>query len=235
MADLAAVQRFAPAALLGVGCLLVSGAREQLRMPQRMDMGQIAMDAPGYTRTDIVVKEEERKIAGMSNYTFRGFTRGPSDPGFSVYVGYYDYQVQGKTIHSPKNCLPGAGWEAVENGTRTLPVDGGRTVTVNRYFAANTGQRAQAMVYYWYQGRGRIEANEYKVKWNLLRDAALYGRTEEALVRIVVPIVVPAGNAVKADDPVMLAARANADSLASRMARQLVPRVDAALPAAPAA
>jgi EpsI family protein len=182
-----------------------------------------------------VVKEEERKIAGMSDYTFRGFTRDSLDPGFSVYVGYYDYQVQGKTIHSPKNCLPGAGWEAVENGTRTLAVDGGRPVTVNRYFAANTEQRAQAMVYYWYQGRGRVEANEYRVKWNLLRDAAMHGRTEEALVRIVVPILVPRGSNGRPDAPEMVAVRAQADSLAERMTRQLVPRVDAALPAPPSA
>ncbi len=234
MADLANVQRFAPAALLGVGCLLISGAREQLRVPQRHDMAQIAMDAPGYKRTDIVVKEEERKIAGMSNYTFRAFTRDSLDPGFSVYVGYYDYQVQGKTIHSPKNCLPGAGWEAVENGTRTLAVDGGRSVTVNRYFAANTEQRAQAMVYYWYQGRGRVEANEYRVKWNLLRDAALHGRTEEALVRILAQVIVPEGESGRADSPAMLAVRAKADSLALQMTRQLGPRVDAALPTPPA-
>ena len=45
-----------------------------------------------------------------------------------------------------------------------------------------------ALVYYWYQGRGREESSEYVVKWDLLKDAALYGRTEEALVRIVVPI-----------------------------------------------
>ena len=234
MADVMAVQRFAPAALLGVGCLLVSGAREQLHVPARMDMAQVRMDAPGYRRQDIVVKEEERKIAGMSDYTFRGFTRDSLDPGFSVYVGYYDYQVQGKTIHSPKNCLPGAGWEAVENGTRTLAVDGGRAVTVNRYFAANTEQRAQAMVYYWYQGRGRVEANEYRVKWNLLRDAAVHGRTEEALVRIVVPILVPRGSNGRPDAPEMVAVRAQADSLAERMTRQLVPQVDAALPLPPA-
>jgi len=232
MANFAA---FAPAALLGVGCLLISGAREQRKMPPRMDMAQIPMDAPGYQRKDIVVRAEERRIAGMSNYTFRAFNRDSLDPGFSVYVGYYDYQVQGKTIHSPKNCLPGGGWEAVESGTRTLTVDGGRPVTVNRYFAANTEQRAQAMVYYWYQGRGRVEANEYRVKWNLLRDAALHGRTEEALVRIVVPIVVPPGHLTTENDPVMLALRANADSVASRMTRQLVPRVDAALPTMPGA
>jgi EpsI family protein len=235
MPDATTVQRFLPAALLGVGCLLISGAREQLKVPPRKDMATIQMDAPGYKRTDIVVKEEERKIAGMSNYTFRGFMRDSTDPGFSVYVGYYDYQVQGKTIHSPKNCLPGAGWEAVENGTRTLAVGDGRSVTVNRYFAANTEQRAQAMVYYWYQGRGRVEANEYRVKWNLLRDAALYGRTEEALVRIVVPILVPPGENGRADTPAMLAVRARADSMASQMTRQLVPQVDAALPVQPAA
>lgn len=234
MADLANVQRFAPAALLGVGCLLISGAREQLKVPQRTDMARIPMEAPGYARTDIVVKEEERKIAGMSNYTFRGFQRDSLDPGFSVYVGYYDYQVQGKTIHSPKNCLPGAGWEAVENGTRTITAADGRPVVVNRYFAANTQQRAQAMVYYWYEGRGRVEANEYKVKWNLLRDAALYGRTEEALVRIVVPIIVPEGvRQGAAGDRALAAARAAADSLATGMARQLVPNVAAALPAPP--
>lgn len=226
MADLV---RFAPAALLGAGCLLISGAREQKKMAPRTNMAAVAMAAPGYATADVVVPEEERKIAGMSNYVMRTFQRGPKDPGFSVYVGYYDYQVQGKTIHSPKNCLPGAGWEAVESGTRTFTAADGRPVTVNRYFAANTERRAQAMVYYWYEGRGRVEANEYRVKWNLLRDAARYGRTEEALVRIVVPIVVPPG----AGAPALLAERSAADSLATGMARQLVPNVAAALPVPP--
>ena len=50
---------------------------------------------------------------------------------------------------------------------------------------ANKNHRA--LVYYWYQGRGRISANEYRVKWELIRDAAFRRRTDEALVRIVVP------------------------------------------------
>ncbi len=44
MAD---IVRFAPAALLGVGCLLISGAREQKKMAPRMDMAAIQMSAPG--------------------------------------------------------------------------------------------------------------------------------------------------------------------------------------------
>jgi EpsI family protein len=137
-------------------------------------------------------------------------------------VGYYDYQVQGKTIHSPRNCLPGAGWETVQGGTVLVPAAGGAPVAINRFLLANGG--ARALVYYWYQGRGRVEANEYRVKWHLLRDAALHGRTEEALVRIVVPL--PGGV-----PPTALAAHlARADTLAVRVAAQLLAEVALALP-----
>ena len=60
---------------------------------------------------------------------------------------------------------------------------------MNQYVLKNGP--ATAVVFYWYQGRGRIVANEYAVKWNLLRDAAVAGHTEEALVRVVVPCAGP--------------------------------------------
>ena len=91
----------------------------------------------------------------------------------------------------------------------------GKPVVVNRYLLGNAGERA--LVYYWYQGRGRVAANEYKVKWDLLRDSALRGRSEEALVRIVVPI-----NA-RTD-------LARADSLAEATAGALIPAVYGVLP-----
>ena len=59
-------------------------------------------------------------------------------------------------------------------------------VRVNQYLLQRGED--QALVLYWYQGRGRVEANEYRVKWDLLRDAALHRRSDEALVRIIVPI-----------------------------------------------
>ncbi|MDF1502504.1 exosortase C-terminal domain/associated protein EpsI [Roseisolibacter sp. H3M3-2] len=223
------VLQWVPVALLGAGCLLLNGMREQHQMPARAEMRTITVDAPGYTATDVTVPEEERRVAGMTDYVMRSFQRDSLDPGFSVYVGYYDYQVQGKTIHSPKNCLPGAGWEAVEAGTRTVSVDG-RPAQMNRYLLANKG--SQALVYYWYQGRGRLEWNEYQVKWNLLRDAAVHGRTEEALVRIVVPIGVADRTqaAQTGQSPYV-----RADSIAMDVARQLVPRVDRAIPVGPTA
>jgi hypothetical protein len=70
-------------------------------------------------------------------------------------------------------------------------------------------------VLYWYQGRGRVAANEYLVKWDLLRDQALYGRSDEALVRIIVPVT-------GSEDA--------AYNRAVNIAAGLVPAVDRALP-----
>lgn len=175
---------FLPMSVFVAGGLLISGVREQHVMQPRAPMATLPTVIAGLSSRDVTVADEERRIAGMSDYTLREFL-ADSITRFSVYVGYYDRQVQGKSIHSPKNCLPGAGWEIMESGRVPLP-SGTPGETVNRVRLANKG--VQALVYYWYQGRGRVASNEYLVKWNLLRDAALYGRTEEALVRIVVPI-----------------------------------------------
>src|SRR6185503_2176392 len=138
--------------------------------------------------------DEERRLAGVTNYLFRSYANeGAQAQGFSLYVGYYDSQTQGKTIHSPKNCLPGSGWEALQSSTTTISTVRG-PVRVNRYLIQKG--KEQALVLYWYQGRGRVQANEYAVKWNLLRDAAFRRRSEEALVRIVVPITSGADTAL---------------------------------------
>jgi EpsI family protein len=219
------VQHLVPAAAMAVGCLMIFGAREQKHVQPRAAMSTITVDAPGYATREVPIDTIEQRIAGMDQFLNRQFQRDTADLGFNVYVGYYTYQVQGKTIHSPKNCLPGAGWEPLQSEPRTIRV-GDRDVTVNRYLLANKG--AQALVYYWYQGRGRIEHDEYKVKWYLLRDAAIHGRTDEALVRIVIPI-----DPRKVEGPNAKAVYAEADQQADALTRQLVPRVESAVPAAP--
>ena len=205
-------QRYVPAVILGIGCLLLSaGNTQQVAVPLKASLASLPSELEGYRSVDREISKAEQQVAGMSSYMFRAF--GDSLLAFSVYVGYYDKQVQGKTIHSPKNCLPGAGWEVVAATEEWLEVPGGRN-PVNRYMLVNKGQKA--VVYYWYQGRGRVEANEYRVKLQLLRDAALRGRTEEALVRVVVPV---------------LGSQDEAVALARRVSAQLMPEVSRVLPA----
>lgn len=183
------VLAWAPAALFAVGAVFTVGVDLQRALPLREPLAEaLPIEIGGHVGRDLRISEEEIEVAGVTDYLMRSYLPADTasgDPGFSVYVGYYDSQMQGRTIHSPKNCLPGAGWEALASTTVEIETATG-PVRVNRYLLQNEG--AQALVLYWYQGRGRIESNEYVVKWNLLRDAALRQRSDEALVRVVVGV-----------------------------------------------
>src|SRR4051812_19026439 len=49
-------------------------------------------------------------VLGLDDYLTRTYyTDDKSAAG--IYIGFWDSQRQGDTIHSPANCLPGSGWE----------------------------------------------------------------------------------------------------------------------------
>lgn len=215
-------KRLTPAALFLCGWLLTLSAERQQAAVLDQPLRSIQNRLVGVIGEERDIPATEQQVAGFSDYVFRIF-QIDSLNAFSVYVGYYDSQVTGRTIHSPRNCLPGAGWQTVESGRVELPING-KAVTLNRYILANGP--AQALVLYWYQGRGRVAHSEYAVKWDLLRDAATRGRTEEALVRVMVPI--PPSREFSATD--WRDRQRQADELARRVATELLPRVEQALP-----
>ena len=218
-----------PAALLLAGCGLLWQTRAQSAIPLEGDLSSVLSSVDGFDAQEQLISEDERRVAGMTNYVARQYMhRGTL--AFTSLVSYYDKQTHGKTIHSPRNCLPGAGWEIVNRGTAVVQSDGVE-YRVNRYVLKN--KRYVALAYYWYQGRGRVTANEYAVKWNLLRDAALRGRTEEALVRIVIPV--PDADVIGLNDDAVLPQDTLARIVTSRMIREVrsaLPKATAPHPAA---
>jgi EpsI family protein len=121
---------------------------------------------------------------GVDDYIHRTYISDAGAP-VGLYAGYYGSQRQGDTIHSPQNCLPGAGWRPVSSTTVPLQ-SGGRTVMVNQYVIQKGLD--QQVVLYWYQGRGRVVANEYANKALLMWDAATLQRTNGGLVRVMSPV-----------------------------------------------
>ena len=208
---------WAPVAVLAVGAVAASDLNPQRSMALEAPLAStIASEIAGYRGAEVEIPVGEREVAGFSSYLMRTYQKteaaSTAAPWFSLYVGYYESQTQGKTIHSPKNCLPGSGWEALTNRSATVDAPRG-PVTVNRYVLQREDERA--LVLYWYQGRGRVQADEYAVKLDLLRDAALKRRSDEALVRIVVPIV-------DSEEKAFEVARSAASSV--------IPQLDRALP-----
>jgi len=105
-----------------------------------------------------------------------------------LFIAYFSSQQQGQSPHSPKNCLPGAGWAQVENGEISLSIPGFATpITINKYVVSKS--ESESLVLYWYQSHGRVVASEFGAKVNLVMDSLRYHRSDTALVRVVVPVI----------------------------------------------
>lgn len=213
--------RWAPALVFSLGAGLVHGLAPQKDLPLRQPLDVVVPRViDGMQATDQEVSEAEATVVGFDDYLLRIYEPaadpaggGESQAWVSAYVGYYESQTQGKTIHSPKNCLPGGGWEPLRSAVADVSLEDGTVHQVNRYVLQRNSE--QSLVLYWYQGRGRVASNEYIVKLDLLKDAAIKRRTDEALVRIVVPVT-------SSEDA--------AFQQAQSFARTLIPALDRALP-----
>jgi EpsI family protein len=116
-----------------------------------------------------------------------------------VFAAYYAEQRAGESMHSPKHCLPGAGWEIWNYDTVRIPAGSGSS-TINKYSISQAGDRR--VVLYWYQSRERIFASEYMGKLLLARDALLQNSTAASIVRVIVrdePAAVESGAGIASE------------------------------------
>ena len=140
-----------------------------------------------WTGTDVPLDSRVIKVSGVDDYLMRNYARRSATPlpPINLYIGYYASQRKGRTYHSPRNCMPGSGWEFVD--ARRVDVTlGGKTREINRVVIQKGLDRQ--LVLYWYQDRGRIIASEYTAKACLVYDSVTMRRTDGALVRVVTPI-----------------------------------------------
>jgi EpsI family protein len=175
--------------LLLVGALASALPRAQAPVapPQ---LQRLPQEIAGWTSEDISIEPRLVEVSKVDAYLSRVYRHAPQDdlgrPGeLGVYVGFYGTQRAGDSVHSPKNCLPGAGWQPVHAARIALPLSNGAAMA-NLYVVENERQRF--IVLYWYQSHGRIIASEYRAKLYTLRDALVLGRTDSTLVRITVPV-----------------------------------------------
>jgi EpsI family protein len=131
--------------------------------------------------------EKIYNILGVEDYIMANFRKGPGS-AVNLYVGFYQSQSKGDLIHSPKNCMPGAGWNIVQSST--IPINlpkSGKTIKIARLLLDKDGQKQ--VVYYWFQSRGRIISSEYMQKIWLVLDSITKKRTDGSFVRLIAPII----------------------------------------------
>lgn len=143
------------------------------------------------TAQDIPLDSETLAVLGDGRFLNRVYTNPgsmgqPAEAPVSLFIGYFPTQRSGQSIHSPQNCLPGAGWAFLSSKVIDLPTADGRPYPVGEYLIGNAGEKQ--VVLYWYLAHGRSVASDYLAKAYMMLDAVRWNRTDGSLVRIVTPV-----------------------------------------------
>lgn len=194
--------RFWTVALLLLATALMLHTRGDLdNVPASQPLAQLPESIGPWTSRDLPMQDDVLAILGKGDFLNRVYS-GPrvvsgsaASPAslsgaplvpISLFIGYFASQRTGQSIHSPQNCLPGAGWTFESSRYTPLTADNGKTFTVGEYVISDG--TSKQFVLYWYQAHGRSIANEYKAKLYMIADAIRMNRTDGAIVRVITPI-----------------------------------------------
>jgi EpsI family protein len=132
------------------------------------------------------VDKETQDVLKADDLLSRSYTNGSTGAVALLFVAAFRTQRNGKAPHSPKNCMPGAGYTQLSSENYPLDVGLAAPIVVNRYVIVHG--EARELVLYWYQSRDRVVADEFKAKFWVVADAMRLNRTDTALVRVIVDI-----------------------------------------------
>jgi len=140
------------------------------------------------------VDKETESVLRADDTLVREYVNRVNQQHFSLFIAFFGSQTTGAAPHSPKNCLPGAGWVVSESDIIHIPVPDEQPIPVNRYVISK--EEVRAVVLYWYQSRNRAVASEYWAKAFLVYDSIRSHRSDTSIIRVVVPV---AGDEQKAE------------------------------------
>ncbi len=163
--------------------LQVRGGREIF--PPRLALDSFPQRLATWTGTDIPMDQDTLDVLGHGEFLLRDY-ESESQPAVNLFIAYFPSQRAGDTIHSPKHCLPGAGWSPTESRRITLSFPGHAPFPATRYVVAKGDERR--LVLYWYWAHDRGLASEYWAKYYLVKDSIKMHRSDGALVRITTPL-----------------------------------------------
>lgn len=179
--------RFWTAVLLLAGTALLLHTRSSTdRNPFSEPLTLLPSNIDGWAGSDQQIDQETLDVLGAGDFLSRVYSRDAQTAPIGLFIGYFPTQRTGQSIHSPKHCLPGAGWVFESSNYLNLVDVNGKPHRVGEYIISNG--TARQFVIYWYQAHGRSIANEYAAKIYMIADAMRLNRTDGALVRVITPI-----------------------------------------------
>ena len=175
------------AALIAAAAVFLQARTHNEVFPSRVPLQSFPAQLEAWNGTDIPIDKEVLDVLGPGDFLHRVYqNQEKPQPFVDLFIAYFRSQSAGDTIHSPKNCLPGAGWTPVESSYITLSLPGHAPFPANRYIISKGD--ARQVVLYWYWAHDRGVASEYWAKFYLVADSVRMNRSDGSLVRITSPM-----------------------------------------------
>ncbi|MEO1137445.1 MAG: VPLPA-CTERM-specific exosortase XrtD, partial [Pseudomonadota bacterium] len=173
------------AILAAAGLYVHFGVSNILKVPDRNDLASLPYQLEGWQSDIQQVDTATLEVLGADDFIITNLV-SPENEYFNLYIAYLNMQRHGHSWHSPRQCIPGGGWQIAEHDFTPVTLKNGSSFYVNRIVIENRG--ARQLLYYWYDQRGRRIANEFVMKTLLILDAMGMRRTDGAMIRIMTPI-----------------------------------------------
>ncbi len=172
-------------AITAVIITLLSG-REEIK-PQRAYFSSFPQQLDDWIGTPGALEKSVLKTLDLTDYLLSDYVDQTGVP-VNFYVAYYESQRKGSSPHSPTVCLPGGGWQITDLQRQPYQnTEGNNAFEFNRVIISKGNYKQ--LVYYWFEERGQVMADEYAIKWQLFIDAIFENRTDGALIRLTTPIM----------------------------------------------
>ncbi len=171
--------------LMLIGNILLPERQEAI--PERKNFSQFPINIGAWDSQRKAMELKYINALKFEDYLLSNFI---SDKGaLEFYIAYYDSQRKGESAHSPRSCLPGAGWRIVDRKPVLINYkedDNDKEINVSRMLVQQGDSKY--LMYYWFKQRDRHITNEYLVKWYLFWDGITRNRTDGALIRVMYPV-----------------------------------------------
>lgn len=155
--------------------------------PLKKSLSEFPMQISEWQGTTSRFDDRIYEVLGVDDSIFVNYYNTNRE-NIQLYIGYYQSQRERNIIHSPKNCMPGSGWNITATSLVTLDLknQNGESIKVIKLLLQNGIQHQVA--FYWFHSRGRVITSEYTQKIYLVWDSITKHRTDGSFIRLLSPM-----------------------------------------------
>ena len=135
---------------------------------------------PGWTSQEVPLSENAAGVLA-ADVTLQRYYQREDGASVWLFLAYFSDQQVNSQIHSPRQCIPGSGWNVLGVDDDTVDLAQGRSpATCMRL--QRSGAPEQRMLY-WFRTRSGTVTGEYALKWDLMRNALARRPTDAVFIR----------------------------------------------------